>query len=587
LDDRLGFVGTSGSGKTYNAGGAVERLLERRARVVIVDPLGVWYGLRLLADGKNPSGYDVAIFGGPHGDLPLTEHSGKLIGETVAGIQESCIVALDDLRTKAAERRFMIAFLEALYRKADGEPVHLVFDEADLWAPQKGSDEPQLLNLMEQIVRRGRIKGFIPWLISQRPAVISKDVLSQVDGLVAFKLTSSQDRQAIGAWIEGQADKETGKAILAELPTMQRGQGVVWVPGRGILQTVTFPAKTTFDSSRTPGRGEKRRTAQLKPLDLGALRNRLAAVDAEAKANDPKALKSEIAQLKAERDKLAKATTTASPTALEQAENAGYAKGYSRGKIDGYGEGIAGAVAEFDVVLNVLSSLEAPFKDLRTSAQRVQQWAARAAKSPPKLSLSPAVTSAPITGGAPRPPARVPRPAANPSPRASGDGSLTNPQRELLRSLAWWRAMGHDEPTRTQVAAIAGWKPKGSNLRNRLTELSSAGLVIYPREGLVQLTPTGIEHAPEPDISATLVESIRRICTPPMLTIFDALLAYRQQGAIEVSRDELATAIGWQVGGSNLRNRLTELSQIEAVEYPAKGTVALQEWVMEEHRAAA
>lgn len=27
LDDRLGFVGTSGSGKTYNAGAAVERLI--------------------------------------------------------------------------------------------------------------------------------------------------------------------------------------------------------------------------------------------------------------------------------------------------------------------------------------------------------------------------------------------------------------------------------------------------------------------------------------------------------------------------------------------------------------------------------
>ena len=45
LDDRLGWVGTAGSGKTYNAGGGVERLLEAGARVVIVDPLDVWWGL--------------------------------------------------------------------------------------------------------------------------------------------------------------------------------------------------------------------------------------------------------------------------------------------------------------------------------------------------------------------------------------------------------------------------------------------------------------------------------------------------------------------------------------------------------------
>ena len=49
-----------------------------------------------------------------------------------------------------------------------------------------------------------RLRGFIPWLITQRPAVVHKDVLSQADILIAMKLTASQDRDAIGAWIEGQ-----------------------------------------------------------------------------------------------------------------------------------------------------------------------------------------------------------------------------------------------------------------------------------------------------------------------------------------------------------------------------------------------
>lgn len=137
LDDRLGFLGTSGSGKTYNAGVAVERLLSRKARVVIVDPLGVWWGLRLLADGKHQSPHNVVIFGGPRGDLPLTEHAGALIGETAATMAESCIVDLSELGSKSAERRFMTAFLDTLYRKASGEPFHLVVDEADLFAPQK------------------------------------------------------------------------------------------------------------------------------------------------------------------------------------------------------------------------------------------------------------------------------------------------------------------------------------------------------------------------------------------------------------------------------------------------------------------
>jgi hypothetical protein len=35
---------------------------------------------RLRADGKTPSPYDLAIFGGLHADLPLTPNAGALIG---------------------------------------------------------------------------------------------------------------------------------------------------------------------------------------------------------------------------------------------------------------------------------------------------------------------------------------------------------------------------------------------------------------------------------------------------------------------------------------------------------------------------
>lgn len=42
LDERVAIVGTSGSGKTYAAKGWVELLLQARARVCIVGPLGVW-----------------------------------------------------------------------------------------------------------------------------------------------------------------------------------------------------------------------------------------------------------------------------------------------------------------------------------------------------------------------------------------------------------------------------------------------------------------------------------------------------------------------------------------------------------------
>jgi hypothetical protein len=37
--------------------------------------------------------------------------------------------------------------------------------------------------------------------------------------------------------------------------------------------------------------------------------------------------------------------------------------------------------------------------------------------------------------------------------------------------------------------------------------------------------------------------------------------------------------LGWDAGGSHLRKRLSELAAMEIVDYPARGQVALQQWV--------
>ena len=287
LDDQIAIVGTAGSGKTNAAKGFVERLLASGARIAIVDPLGVWWGLRASADGAAP-GYPVVVFGGRHADVPITAEMAAALGRLIAGQALACVVDLSDLGSSAARRRFMAAFAEALY-ETNEEPLHLVLDEADLWAPQrpiKGWEG--LLGHIEEIVRRGRVRGFIPWLITQRPAVVHKDVLSQADILIAMKLTASQDRDAIGAWIEGQADRQEGKRILGELPRLKQGEGYLWAPGHGILHRVRFPAIRTFDSSRTPKRGERLAVPRtLADVDLTAIVAALSAAEIGATDKAP------------------------------------------------------------------------------------------------------------------------------------------------------------------------------------------------------------------------------------------------------------------------------------------------------------
>src|SRR5215211_7335763 len=134
LDDRIAIVGTAGSGKTYTAKGFVERLLDAGARVAVVDPLGVWWGLR--ADASGETGYPVVVFGGRHADVPITADMGAPLGQLIARQALASVVDLSELGSNTVRRQFMAAFAEAIY-EANEEPLHLVFDEADLWAPQR------------------------------------------------------------------------------------------------------------------------------------------------------------------------------------------------------------------------------------------------------------------------------------------------------------------------------------------------------------------------------------------------------------------------------------------------------------------
>jgi uncharacterized protein len=47
--------------------------------------------------------------------------------------------------------------------------------EANLWAPRPLPDQTGLPGHIEEIVRRGRMRGFVPWLVTQRPAVVHQE----------------------------------------------------------------------------------------------------------------------------------------------------------------------------------------------------------------------------------------------------------------------------------------------------------------------------------------------------------------------------------------------------------------------------
>jgi hypothetical protein len=449
----------------------------------------------------------------------------------------------------------------------------------------KDGDAAKLLGMMETIVRRGRSKGFVPWLLTQRPAVLSKDVLSQADGLVALKLTSSQDRDAIGAWIEGQGDKAQGKAMLASLPAKQRGSGVLWIPGRGILADVDFPAKATFDSSRTPKRGEKRQDTTLKPIDLGALKNKLAKVETDAKANDPRALQAEVRRLTGELAKASRQTShpvekinTADAARTVRTQEAAISAARAQGAEEGWREGWprGWAAGQAQAVQSVTKSVEEHMLEVR----RADPCEPPGSPKPPKRQAVVALTA--LASNAPAaltdPPRRAPAALAGAGAgitRLTGgqDDGLTTPQRRIMSAIGFWLSVGTEAPNRAQVAGVAGYSPGSGGFNNLLGALKTAGLIKIPATGCVALADGSPFDALSREDAAARLWSV---LTGPETKLVTVALSHDK-----MTRDGLAEATDYSAGSGGFNNLIGHLCTLTVFEKPSAGCVKISDWAAE------
>ena len=290
------YLGKTGSGKSNAAKVMVETQLLRKERVCIVDPTGAWWGLRLKADGS-PSPFPIVIFGGHHADVPITGDHGAVVADVVAGSSTPAII--DTLLMTVGERtRFFTDFAETLLRKNKG-PLNLVLDEAHVFAPQGKVPDPQagkMLHAANNLVALGRSRGLRISLITQRPAKLHKDSLTQVETMIALRVIAPQDRAAIEAWIGEWAGKGEGKDIIASLPSLPTGDAWIWSPEAGILERYHFPLASTFDSGKP-----LEDMPELAPIDLASVHAMLGAAAEELEADDPKKLKARIAELERDR----------------------------------------------------------------------------------------------------------------------------------------------------------------------------------------------------------------------------------------------------------------------------------------------
>jgi hypothetical protein len=294
-----GAFGIRGSGKSNLMSAVVEQLLDVGIQVIVLDPVGIHFSLRLAPDGKHPSPYKLAVLGGRHGDIVLQPTAGEVVGRALALSNDSCVLDISSMK-KGERIRFSGAFFEAFYegKKENPSPVLLCLEEAQRFAPQlmfKGSGQEQMLGAVEELAEQGRNFGAGLWLNSLRPQKVNKDVTSLMDLVFGFRLTGVHERKAVKEWLQ-EKGAEGRDEIDGELPSLQAGHAFVWSPAVfNIFGKYHIVQKTTYDAGATPLYA--RAKVKMRQLDIGVLEEQMRQLMEEAKMNDPRALKMRIAEL--------------------------------------------------------------------------------------------------------------------------------------------------------------------------------------------------------------------------------------------------------------------------------------------------
>lgn len=238
-----------GAGKTYTGAVMAEEFAKNNIPFVVIDPIDVWWGLRLASNGKD-KGLPVVVFGVQHEDILLNREMGRRIAQAVVKENVSCVINTFGL-PKAAQRHLLAEFADELLN-INNTPRHIFIEEAHEFLPQRVfGGLGVVFNAVSNLVVMGRNRGIGVTLINQRAATLNKDVLTQIDTLLAFQNTSPQDRKALADWVEYHSAEGDFTKFMDSLPSLPKGEGWIWSPEfMGIFERIKIRKRETFHPDR-------------------------------------------------------------------------------------------------------------------------------------------------------------------------------------------------------------------------------------------------------------------------------------------------------------------------------------------------
>jgi len=213
--EKIFICGVTGSGKSFTAGLLMEEINQVGLQFVCFDVLGAHGGLKQLSnvEGLEPkAGETVNVKG---------------LVQRLAKEPTSFVVDISDLSV-AKQQALVAEYCDEMLTQKLNKGIMTFFEECQDFVPQRG--QPLSFGSIVRLCKLGRQYGYGVCLISQRPASVSKDALSQCSVYMIHNLINHRDLKAIEDQLGFGADREQLKKVLVDISGAAQGEVIVYSP---------------------------------------------------------------------------------------------------------------------------------------------------------------------------------------------------------------------------------------------------------------------------------------------------------------------------------------------------------------------
>ncbi|ELZ48631.1 hypothetical protein C464_06393 [Halorubrum coriense DSM 10284] len=282
LTGRSFITGKSGSGKSNTASVVIENLLDSGFPVLIVDTDGEYYGLKeeyeILHAGADDE-CDIVV---------SPEHAEKI---AALALEQNVPIILDvsGYLEEETANELLLEVVRQLFAKEKRmkKPFLLVIEECHEYIPEGGGMD-ETGKMLIKVGKRGRKHGLGIVGISQRPADVKKDFITQCDWLCWHRLTWDNDTKVVGRIL--------GSKYASAVEDLGDGEAFLMTDWDESIRRIQFHRKETFDAGATPGLDDFERP-ELKSVSSDLVG------ELESISDEKERRESEIADLKQELEK--------------------------------------------------------------------------------------------------------------------------------------------------------------------------------------------------------------------------------------------------------------------------------------------